>query len=68
MHHAFRHIIAEYFFKNGFTDAKQVFRNPAYLKGLITNLLKESKLAHRKIANLLEISSGIVQNVNLSKG
>jgi hypothetical protein len=60
-------IISEYFSKKGLVKAKQVMKNPVYLEEIIQNLLNESKLTHRQIANLLEVSNNIVHNVSLRK-
>lgn len=58
-------IISVYFSKKGLVEAKQVIKNPVYLEDIIRRLLKESKLTHRQIANLLEISSNVVHHISL---
>ena len=47
------------------TDSAQLTSNPEYLDGLIRKLLEETKLSHRKIAELLEISSNRVHKASL---
>jgi hypothetical protein len=58
-------IISAYFSKKGLVEAKQVIRNPVYLEEMIRRLLGESKLTHRQIANLLEVSNNVVHNISL---
>lgn len=58
-------IISAYFSKKGLVEAKQVTKNPIYLEEIIRRLLRESKLTHRQIANLLEISNNVVHNISL---
>jgi hypothetical protein len=58
-------IISAYFSKKGLVEAKQVNRNPVYLEEMIRRLLRESKLTHRQIANLLEVSNNVVHNISL---
>lgn len=58
-------IISAYFSKKGLVGAKQVIRNPIYLEDIIRRLLKESKLTHRQIANLLEVSNNVVHSISL---
>jgi len=49
-------IIETYFREKGLREKRQVIKNQAYLDELIQNLIKGSRLNHRQIANLLEIS------------
>ena len=58
-------IISAYFSKKGLVEAKQVIRNPVYLEEIIQILLRESKLTHRQIANLIEDSNNIVHCVSM---
>lgn len=60
-------IISRYFTEKGLTEAKQVIKNPVYLEEIIRNLLKGSRLTHRQIASLLEISNNAVHQVSLLK-
>jgi REP element-mobilizing transposase RayT len=60
-------IIATYYEQKGLIDAKQVINNSVYLEEIIQNLLKESRLTHRQIANLLGVSNNVVHKVNLHK-
>lgn len=60
-------IISEYFTEKGLTDAMKVTKKPSYLEELIHRLLKNSKLSHRQIANLLGISSSMVHKANLDR-
>ncbi len=58
-------IISYYFHKKGLTEVKQVFNNTVYLEEIVKELLKRSKLSHRQIANLLQISSSTVHKSSL---
>lgn len=60
-------IISEYFQNKGLVEGRQVIKNPVYLEELIQCLLKKSRLTHRQIAGLLEISSSFIHKVSLSK-
>ncbi|MFZ5353841.1 MAG: REP-associated tyrosine transposase [Bacillota bacterium] len=60
-------IISEYFGSNGLTDGKQVMKNYERLEELVTRLLAESRLSHRKIAYLLGVSSNVVHSISYEK-
>lgn len=60
-------IISQYCLKKGLTEAKQVIRNPVYLEEMVQNLLRASRLTHRQIANLLQVSNSTVHNLSLYK-
>ena len=46
--------------QDGINEANELSRFPTHLGGIIKTLLNESKLSHRKIAKLLNISSSSV--------
>lgn len=58
-------IISAYFSKKGLVEAKQVTKNLVFLGELILRFLRDSKLTHRQIANLLEVNNNIVHNISL---
>lgn len=58
-------IIEIYFKEKGLRDGQQVIKNQVYLDELIQKLIKDSRLTHRKIANLLGISNSAVHKVGL---
>ncbi len=60
-------IISEYFLGKGLINDKQFNKNADYIEELVKRLLKESKLPHRQIANLLGVSNSIVHNVSLQR-
>lgn len=60
-------IISDYFSKKGLIEAKQVIRNPVYLEEIIQNLLRTSRLTHRQIASLLQVSNSTVHNLSSYK-
>ena len=60
-------IISKYFQEKGISEAKEINRYPQYMEELIKKLLNNTKLSHRKIANLLEVSNNIVHTISLEK-
>lgn len=60
-------IISEYFSSKGLVDAKQVARNSVYMEEIIENLLKKSRLTHRQIAGLLQVSNSTVHNLSVNR-
>jgi len=60
-------IISTYCQERNIIDYKEIFRNPQYLKELIRELLKNSKLSHRQVANLVGVSNGVVHKINLEE-
>ncbi len=60
-------IIETYFREKGLRERRQVIKNQVYLEELIQNLIKDSRLTHRQIANLLEISNSAVHKASLKE-
>ncbi len=60
-------IIETYFREKGLRERQQIIKNQVYLDELIQNLIKDSRLTHRQIANLLEISSSAVHKVSFKE-
>lgn len=60
-------IIAEYFQHKGLVHGKQVLKNAVMLEEIINKILKESRLTHRQVANLLGISNSVVHRSNLKE-
>lgn len=58
-----QYIIQNYFIEHGISEIKQISKNPYHLDNIIKKLLSNSKLSHRKIAELLEIGRGDVHRV-----
>ncbi len=53
--------------EKGLRERRQVIKNQVYLDELIQNLINDSRLTHRQIANLLEISNSAVHKVSLKR-
>jgi len=53
--------------EKGLRERRQVIKNQVYLDELIQNLIKDSRLTHRQIVNLLEISNSAVHKVSLKE-
>ncbi|MFZ5943124.1 MAG: REP-associated tyrosine transposase [Bacillota bacterium] len=60
-------IIGDFCVFKGITDIRQLTNKPEYLEELIRKLLDGTKLSHRQIARILEISNSIVHKASVEK-
>lgn len=60
-------IISRYFTEKGLIDRLQVMKNAVYLEDIISKLLKESKLSHKQIGNLVGVNKSMVHKINLQE-
>ena len=58
-------VIESFCMAKGVTDAKEIYRNVEYLEELVVELLQRTRLSHRRIAGLLEISGSFVHRASL---
>ncbi|MPW27379.1 hypothetical protein GC105_16630 [Alkalibaculum sp. M08DMB] len=58
-------IIEQYCDAKGITEEKQIKNNPHFLQEMIFELLYKTKLSHREIARLLEVSSNLIHKLNI---
>ncbi|MFZ7121841.1 MAG: transposase [Eubacteriaceae bacterium] len=58
-------LITEYCEEKGITKRKQIIKNQTNLHEIVKKLLTNTKLTHRQISKLLEISSSLVHEINL---
>ena len=57
-------VIESFCSAKGVENAKEIYRNAKYLEELVVELLQKTKLSHRRIAGLLEISSSYVHRAS----
>ena len=57
-------IIEEYCIQKGIVDSRQIYGSPEHVRAIVTELLKRTKLSHRKMASLLGIDPNVVHQVS----
>jgi putative transposase len=60
------HIINNYYLTENITEKKEILKNPNF-EELIKKLLSDTKLSHRKIADILCVNNNAVHKVSLGK-
>ena len=60
-----KNILQGYLDQHGISDKKEISKNPHHLGVIIKDLLTNSKLSHRKIADLLEVNRGEVHRAKV---
>jgi putative transposase len=60
-------VITEFCNETGIFDAPQIKNEKRYIQEIIVRLLKKTKLSHRDIARLLEVTRGIIHHIASSK-
>jgi len=63
---AAHHIINNYYITENITEKKEILKNP-HFEELIKKLLTNTKLSHRKIADILCVNNNAVHKVSLGK-